>query len=182
MQIIPQPLPRIHLRRLQPRFPIRQRQKVPPAGNYHGHDPRRRGPERQERVPTHAIPGREVSFGEAGGDSATSPTAALLDAPVFFAVAGRGGEGGDGVVEGDGVEVEDEFEEGAGDEGGGEVGGEVVVQEELAAHEVEGEVMRGPAEEEESGGVVEAGACTYINITDVNDLLGERGGDSWGSR
>lgn len=36
--------------------------------------------------------------------------------------------------------------------------GEVVVQEELAAHEEEGEVVRGPAEEEEACAVVEAGA------------------------
>ena len=38
------------------------------------------------------------------------------------------------------------------------MGGEVVVQEELSAHKVEGEVMGGPAEEEEAGAVVEAGA------------------------
>ena len=38
------------------------------------------------------------------------------------------------------------------------MGGEVVVEEELSAHEVEGEVMSGPAEEEEAGAVVEAGA------------------------
>ena len=41
------------------------------------------------------------------------------------------------------------------------MGGEVVVEEELAAHEVEGEVMGGPAEEEEAGAVVEAGAGSY---------------------
>ena len=38
--------------------------------------------------------------------------------------------------------------------------GEVVVKEELSAHEVEGEVMGGPAEEEKAGAVVEAGAGT----------------------
>ena len=38
------------------------------------------------------------------------------------------------------------------------MGGEVVVEEELAAHKVEGEVMGGPAEEEEAGAVVEVGA------------------------
>ena len=38
------------------------------------------------------------------------------------------------------------------------MGGEVVVEEELSAHEVEREVMGGPAEEEEAGAVVEAGA------------------------
>ncbi len=40
------------------------------------------------------------------------------------------------------------------------MGGEVVVEEELSAHEVEGEVMGGPAEEEEAGTVIEAGACS----------------------
>ena len=38
------------------------------------------------------------------------------------------------------------------------MGGEVVVEEELTAHEVEGEVMGGPAEKEEAGAVVEAGS------------------------
>ena len=38
------------------------------------------------------------------------------------------------------------------------MGGKVVVEEELTAHEVEGEVMGGPAEEEEAGAVIEAGA------------------------
>ena len=63
-------------------------------------------------------------------------------------------------VETFGVEVEDKFEQGTRDEGGGEVGGQVVVEEELSAHEVEGEVVGCPAEEEEAGGVVEAGACS----------------------
>lgn len=39
--------------------------------------------------------------------------------------------------------------------------GEVVVQEELAAHEEEGEVVGGPGEEEEAGGIVEAGARAW---------------------
>jgi len=41
------------------------------------------------------------------------------------------------------------------------VAGEVVVEEELAAHEVEGEVVGGPAEEEEAGAVVEAGPSSW---------------------
>ena len=68
-----------------------------------------------------------------------------------------------------GIEVEDEFEEGAGDEGGGEVGWEVVVKEELTAHEVEGEVVGCPAEEEETCAVIEteAGSCyTLVSMTD----------------
>ena len=38
------------------------------------------------------------------------------------------------------------------------MGGKVVVEEELSTHKVEGEVMGGPAEEEEAGAVVKAGA------------------------
>ena len=69
----------------------------------------------------------------------------------------------DGVIAGDlvesnGVKSADEFEEGAADQSGGQVRGQVVVEEELAAHEVEREVVGGPAEEEETCGVVQAGA------------------------
>lgn len=42
------------------------------------------------------------------------------------------------------------------------MGGEVVVKEELAAHEVEGEVVGGPAEEEKAGAVVEAGSGSCL--------------------
>lgn len=62
----------------------------------------------------------------------------------------------------DGLDVEDEFDEGAGDEDGGQVRGEVVVEEELAAHDVEGDVVGGPGEKEEAGGVVEAGAGAWV--------------------
>lgn len=62
------------------------------------------------------------------------------------------------VFETDGIEIEYEFQQGTGYKGGGEVSGEVVVEEKLSAHEVEGEIMGGPAEEEEAGAVVEAGA------------------------
>lgn len=148
MQIIPQPLPSINLRRVQPRLPIRQRQEIPPPANHNGHDRRRGAPERHERIPTHALPSRKVSFREAWRYG-------LFDIAIFFAALPiGGGEGGDRVVQSDGVDVADELEKGTGDEGGGEVCGEVVVQEELAAHEVEGEVVRGPAEEEEARGIV----------------------------
>ena len=155
MQIIPQPLPCINLPGIQPRLPIRQRQEKPPPANHHAHNRRRSGPEREERVRTHSFPSTDISLRCA---------LCFCAVGVFFGgVVGGGRRGG---VRGniDGIEVEDEFEEGTGDEGGGEVGGEVVVQEELAAHEVEGEVVRCPAEEEESRGVVEAGAGTYSSL------------------
>lgn len=50
----------------------------------------------------------------------------------------------------DGLDVEDEFDKGAGHEHGCQVRREVVVKEELATHDVEGYVVRGPGEEEET--------------------------------
>ena len=37
--------------------------------------------------------------------------------------------------------------------------GKVVMEEELAPHEIEREIVGGPADEEEASGVVEAGTC-----------------------
>ena len=143
MQIIPQPLPRIHLIRIQPRFPIRQRQEKPPSTNHKRQHNTARSPQRQHGLTRDPIFRRNHD---------------PLAASIFVLARGLGlGLLEDVFVETDGVEVEDEFEEGAGDEGGGEVSGEVVVEEELAAHEVEGEVVGGPAEEEEAGAVVETG-------------------------
>ena len=42
--------------------------------------------------------------------------------------------------------------------------GEVVVEEELAAHDVEGDVVGGPEEEEEACAVVEAGAGSCVTL------------------
>lgn len=42
------------------------------------------------------------------------------------------------------------------------MGGQVVVEEELAAHKVEGQVVGGPAEEEKASAVVEAGARSCV--------------------
>ena len=54
--------------------------------------------------------------------------------------------------------------------------GEVVVEEELAAHEVEGEVVGGPAEEEEAGAVVEAGSstCPEFRLAVLSFVGGEK--------
>ena len=54
----------------------------------------------------------------------------------------------------DGFDVEDEFDECAGDKAGRKVSWQVVVQEKLATHQVEGEVVGCPTEEEETGRVV----------------------------
>ena len=69
-------------------------------------------------------------------------------------VLGEGGVAGGNVIEVDRIDVEDEFDERAGDEGGCEMSGEVVVEEELTTHDVERNVMSSPGQEEETGRVV----------------------------
>jgi hypothetical protein len=72
---------------------------------------------------------------------------------------------------GDGL-GEDEVEDGAGDAGRREMGGEVVVNEELAGHEEEGEVVACPGEEKEESVGVEAGAVVWM---DWEEQAGGRG-------
>lgn len=140
MQIIPQPLPRHDLLHRK-REPISQRHEEVPPPNDGDHNHARRGPASEQTLAAQPLAGRQRA--RSHGRAVLGP---------------RLGDGESGLLESDGLDGEDEFEEGAGDEGGGEVGGEVVVQEELAAHEVEGEVVEGPGDEEEACGVVEAGA------------------------
>lgn len=141
MQIITQPLPRIDLIGRQPRPPIRQREEEgKPIKHRRQHHPRS-NPRAQHTLPPQSLLRSLEVFPRLFGNLGRE-----------FIFLGRDA-GGDFVVE-HGVDVEDEFDEGAGHEAGCQVGGEVVVQEELAAHEVEGEVVGCPAEEEEAGRVV----------------------------
>lgn len=55
----------------------------------------------------------------------------------------------------------DKLDESTGNQARGKVGGKVVVQEKLATHEEEWEVMRGPGQPEEASRVVETRASTY---------------------
>jgi hypothetical protein len=76
-------------------------------------------------------------------------------------VLGEGGVTRGDVVNVDRINIEDKFDKGAGHKGGGEVSGEVVVKEELATHDVEGNVVGGPGEEEETSRVVETVASPW---------------------
>jgi hypothetical protein len=96
---------------------------------------------------------------QVGLDSSLADGFVLLDGSLLV-LCESGVASGD-VVNVDRVNVEDEFDKGAGHEGGGEVSGEVVVKEELAAHDVEGNVVGGPGEEEETGRIVETVASTW---------------------
>ena len=138
VQIIPKPLPRLYLRHIQSRTTIRKRRKEKEA-------PRHRRQNDTRSDPAAHLASRRHAFANRAGSSA----AVTLDSRRFRF---------------HGLDAEDEFDEGAGDEAGGEVGREVVVQEELAAHDVEGDVVSCPGEEEETGRVVETRACSLYEL------------------
>jgi hypothetical protein len=58
------------------------------------------------------------------------------------------------------LQVENEFNQRTAHHGGGQVRGQVVMQEALATHQPEGEVVRSPAQEQEPGAVVQTRAGT----------------------
>ena len=69
MQVIPQPLPSIDLRRVQPWFAIRQRQEEPPAADDDGqHNPGRR-PQPYQAALAHPFLRRGMLLAEAWGDT-----------------------------------------------------------------------------------------------------------------
>jgi hypothetical protein len=132
VQIITQPLPLQHLVNLQPRLPIRQRRKEQETPQQNRVNHRRRRPRSPQPLRRNGVPHRSPL------DDGFRRRRRLLWY-CDFVVGG-----------GEGFDVEDEFDKGACDEGGCEMRREVVVQEELAAHDEEGEVVRCPGEEEEA--------------------------------
>lgn len=163
MQIIlRQPLPPQHLLDAQPRLPIRQRGKEQETPDHNRQDDPRRQPTEPQTLPTQPFTDRSLSLPPSRGSGAAAPFVMFgrvraagfpfrreSDAALVF--AGR-------------FDVEDELHEGACDEGGGEVRGQVVVEEELAAHDEEGEVVGGPREEEEACAVIQAGAGSCLQM------------------
>lgn len=147
MEIIIQPLPRQHLLNLQPRFPIRQRTKKPKTPHKSRNNNPTSRPRRQKTLSHNPFPYRLTS-------SLNRLTSTIL-LPVDDRVCPTN------VCDFLGFDIEDEFYDRARDEAGGQVRGEVVVQEELTAHDEEGEIVRSPDEEEETGAVVEAAAGAY---------------------
>jgi hypothetical protein len=143
VQVVVQPLPGLDLLNAQTRLTISQGSKVEETPNNDGKDTASGGPHAEQ----------------VGLDSSLADGLVLLDGSLLV-LCESGVARGD-VVNVDRINIEDEFDKGAGDEGGGEVSGEVVVKEELAAHDVEGNVVGGPGEEEETGRVVETVASTW---------------------
>ena len=139
MQIIIQPLPSLHLLHAHPGRAISQRRKKrkPPHQNRNHNSTR--SPRSQQTLSSKPLP------------DGSRP---LLSGSLGVPLAIGNGTGRDIRR----FDVKDELDDGAADERRGEVRGQVVVQEELTAHDEEGDVVRGPEEEEEAGAVIEAGA------------------------
>lgn len=142
MQIISQPLASLDLLNGQARFAVRQRRKEQEAPEHNGQDNARRNPAAE-----HAL-----------------RSDALADGLGQRAAVALGRRVADGWrIRVHRLDVEDELDEGTCDEDRREMRGEIVVQEQLATHNVEGNVVGRPGKEEEAGRVVEARAGAWLN-------------------
>lgn len=137
MQIVVEPLPRLDLLNAQTRLAISQRSKVQETPDNDGKNSASGSPHAEQ----------------VGLTSSFTDGLVLLDGSLL--VLCDGGVARSDIIEVNGIDVEDEFDKGTGDECGGKVGGKIVVEEELTAHDVEGNVVGGPGEEEETSRVVE---------------------------
>lgn len=142
MQIIRQPLPPVNLSDIQTRLAIGQRRKEHEAPSNHTQHHDTRNP-----ASPHAL--LRNAFTHRPG----------LGSPVAL---DRGSGRGRRRLRVEGLDIEYEFDERARDEAGCKMRREVVVQEELATHDVEGHVVGGPGEEEETSRVVETGTRAWI--------------------
>jgi hypothetical protein len=142
VKVIRQPLPGLDLLDIKARFSVCQRCKEQEA------------PERDGKNDTGSNPAAKQALrSDAFADRTRLGSAMALDSGVRWR--------GFWVY---GLNIEDELDESACNKHRSEMCWEVVVQEELTAHDVEGNVMSSPGEEEEAGRVVETGtgACEIL--------------------
>lgn len=137
MQVVVKPLSCLDLFNSQAGLTISQRSEVEEAPHDDGKNTASGSPHAEQVGLTGSLTNRLV----------------LLDSSLL--VLGKGCVARSNVVDVDRVDVEDELDEGTSDKSRGEVSGEVVVKEELTAHDVEGNVVSSPGQEEETGRVVE---------------------------
>jgi len=140
VKIVAEPLPPEDLVDRETRIPVGKGQEEVPAGKGERKNHESRNPRRHHALAGEPLASSQVTLGGNG-------LLAGLDSLVSGLVLG-------------GIGTKDELDERSGYEGGGKMGGEIMMQEELATHHVEGEVMGGPGEEEEACGVVQTGART----------------------
>lgn len=141
VQVVVEPLSGNDLVNVKTWFAVGERSEVEEAPDDDGEDTAGSGPHAQQVL---------------GGDSLADGLVGLR-----LLVLCDVGVAGLELVDVDGFDVEDEFDQCTGDEGRCEMGWQVVVEEELTTHDEEGDVMGGPGEEEETGAVVKtvASAC-----------------------
>lgn len=144
VQIISKPSASIHTRDVQTRSTIGQRRKEPESIDRSAKNNQGSDPSCDDGLRAHTLGSLHKATGSSGAGLAGWVVSGLCS----------------GLFNGDWLEVEDEFNQGTSHQGRGQMSGEVVVQETLAAHEPEGEVVSCPAEVEETSAVVHAGAGT----------------------
>jgi len=141
VQVIVQPLPRLHLRHTQTRSTVGERREEKESPDQSRDDNARSSPRSQERLASHALPDWLV---------------ARLLGDYLAILRGVGNIGG--------LEVEDEFDQGTSYQSTSKLCWEVVMQEELTAHDEERDVVSSPSQEEESGAVVQARASPWQGL------------------
>lgn len=114
------------------------------------------GERSKENEPSNGDPGNHQR-GEPGGNIALGTLDVLL--PVFIDHLFVGG-----------VRTEDELNQSTGDHRRGKMRRKVMMQEELTAHEEEGQVVRSPCEEEKSSRVVKLAASFTVKGVDATAL------------
>lgn len=146
MQIVVQPLAGIDTRHIQAGGTVGQRCVEDEAPDGGTQDDQSGKPACDEGLAAHAFLGRDEA-----AQAADRPGLGLARGII------DGGKGNAGVKR---LQVENEFNQRTTDQGGRQVRGQVVVQETLAAHQPEGEVVGSPAQEQKPGAVVQTRAGT----------------------
>jgi hypothetical protein len=136
VQIVSEPLPRVDLRDSKTRCTVRKRRKEQEAPKHQREDNTRSDPATHLAGRSNALPHR-----------ARKSPAMTLNSRRAFRILG--------------LNAEDELDKRTRNETRRQMRRQVVVQEELTTHDVKGNVMRSPSEEEETSRVVETGTCAY---------------------
>lgn len=142
VEVVVQPFASIHARDIQARGAVGQRRIEAEAPDGDGQNDQGGHPARDERLGPDALLGRDES-----AEVATHPGTLGLARRVI-----HGGWGGAGV---EWLQVEDKFNQRTSHHGRGQVRRQVVMQEALTAHQPEGEIVGGPAQEQEARAVVQ---------------------------
>lgn len=150
MQIITQPLPSLHLLNAQTRPTVGEREEKHESPDHHSQDHNCGKPRPEQTLAPHPL----LCGLELPSRLLCSNSALLLNSGRYIFLGFIDDLRFRWLEINIGLDVEDKFDYCAGDQAGGEMCWEIVVQEELATHGIEGEVVSGPTQEEEAGRVI----------------------------